>query len=68
MRRLPAYIGGGPTVSELAYQIVCVWLDPTPRPNIPAIDYLAAKFDVDEADVLRALAELERVGVLEVQR
>lgn len=77
-RRLPAWIAGGPEVSTLAYQVVCVAFgDPPARDSAPALDtrpfglvgvgrviaHLCEVLDADEADVLRAMAELERVGV-----
>lgn len=79
MRRLPAWIAGGPEVSALAYQVVCVAFgDPPAADCAPSLDvrpfdlvgtgqvvaHLCDVLDADEADVLRAMAELERVGVL----
>jgi len=78
LRRLPAWLAGGPEVSELAYRIVVLAFHdlavPPPRPD-PAFEmptifvtdvvaHLADQLDADEADVLRAMAELTRVGVL----
>ncbi len=81
MRRLPEWLAGGPEVSDLAYRVVVAAFDDPPRRprggvahmtvdrvhgDIGAVvEYLAGSLDVDEGDVLRALAELERVGVLE---
>jgi hypothetical protein len=77
-RRLPVWIAGGPEVSTLAYQIVCVAFgNPPARISAPALDtrpfdlvgtgrvvaHLCDVLDADEADVLRAMAELERAGV-----
>jgi hypothetical protein len=61
MRKLPSYLAGGPIVSDLAYAFVVLALeggDTTPR---AAADTLSC----DEADVLRAMGELERAGVFE---
>ena len=78
-RRLPAWIAGGPEVSTLAYQIVCEAFGNPPAPDsAPSLDmrpaeligtgrviaHLCERLDADEGDVLRAMAELERVGVL----
>ena len=61
--RLPAYIAGGPKVSDLAYRIVVRTLAEQKRPiTMPA---LADDLGVDEAEILRALEELQSVGVLE---
>ena len=79
MRRLPVWIGGGAEVSELAYRIVMLAFsdlaEPPPEPDptftLPhifvseIIDHLSRRLDADEADVLRAMAELERVGAFE---
>ena len=76
-RRLPEWLGDGAEVSELAYRIVvfatagrrlrrghhygiaieCVSIR-------ECVDTLADELDAEEADVLRALAELVRVGAL----
>src|SRR5215471_17990149 len=74
-RRLPAWVAGGPEVSTLAYQIVCEAFGEPPRPtrldlegargatNRDVVAYLVDVLDADEADVLRAMAELDRAGV-----
>lgn len=78
MRRLPRYIAGGPVVSDLAYDFVARAvaaqrfldgggeLDP-PTTDVELVEALADEYGVDEADVLRAFAELERAGVLEAK-
>ena len=76
-RRLPAWLGG-PLVSELAYRMVDVAFPrgipraaarvqlevPDEVSTLELVEELAERLDADEADVLRALAELEAVGVL----
>ncbi len=64
--KLPAYIADGPDVSTLAYHL-CV--DALNGRRMTPVES-AARHDVDEADVLRALAELADKGVLarEVER
>lgn len=76
-RRLPAWLGG-PLVSELAFGIVLIAtegeliprgvslvIEPDPDVSrVELVEELAERLDADEADVLRALAELQRVGVL----
>lgn len=57
---LPPTIGGGVAVSSLAYALV---RDALARRDVsPPV--AAERIGVDEADVLRALAELKRKGVL----
>jgi len=74
--RVPAY-RGGPLVGELAFAIVCfafpygvpleaghVMLEVHDDVAIgDVVEHLTRELEVDEADVLRALAELERVGL-----
>jgi hypothetical protein len=76
-RRLPVYIADGPEVSELAYRIVARALEGLEAVGtvdtfgvtlVEVVEHLAVELDVDEADVLRAWAELERVGALVVDR
>lgn len=80
-RRLPAWVAGGPEVSTLAYQIVVEAFGNPPRPPDGRLDvdvdgigagavvaHLCERLDADEADVLRAMAELERAGVLTTER
>jgi len=75
MRRLPRWLAGGPIVSDVAYDLVAIALEaPTLNGDLAfaarsitlaeLAQTLAAQLDVDEADVLRAWAELERAGVL----
>ena len=75
MRRLPLWLAGGPIVSDVAYDLVEIALE---RPELDTelealasriglvelAQSLAERLDVDEADVLRAWAELKRLGVL----
>jgi len=80
MRRLPAWLADGPEVSDLAYRVVAeAWGDPVQLPTTPPlaaerlslvelVERLAIRLAVDEADVLRSFAELERVGVLSTDR
>lgn len=78
---LPEWLGGE-IVSPLAYRIVCVGFgDPPVKPSpahrvTPTIDraslvhvvyFVADVLEEEEADVLRALAELKRLGVFEVR-
>jgi hypothetical protein len=70
LRRLPVWLADGPIVSDVAYRVVEVALD-APRTLdttgvslVDVVDHVAALLEVDEADVLRAFAELERAGVL----
>lgn len=73
-RRLPSWLADGPEVSLLAYQVVETALDAPATIDtrgvtlLDVVDHLADVLDVDEADVLRAFAELERAGVLTVSR
>ena len=76
-RRLPPWLAGGPEVSQLAYRIVLhtfLTTEPVAPREIAEITmgdivgHLAATLDADEADVLRALAELQQVGALETDR
>jgi len=74
-RRLPVWVAGGPEVSLLAYRIVAEAFGDPLRPtrldrevargvsNVDVIAHLCDRLDADEADVLRAMAELERAGV-----
>jgi hypothetical protein len=74
-RRLPAYIADGPEVSELAYRIVERALaatvelggDTSEITIVDVVQNLALDFEVDEADVLRALAELVDVGAYSIR-
>lgn len=75
-RRLPTYIADGPEVSELAYRIVeralaaTVELGAGDTSEITIVDVvqnLALDLEVDEADVLRALAELVDVGAYSIR-
>jgi len=80
-RRLPDWITGA-EVSELAYRIVVSAFETLEHPpdradpsmTLPHIyvgeivGHLCRRLDADEADVLRALAELERVGALKTER
>jgi hypothetical protein len=75
--RRAAALAGGPEVSELAYRIVLhtfLTTEPVAPREIAEITmgdivgHLAATLDADEADVLRALAELQQVGALETDR
>ena len=75
MRRLPIWLAGGPIVSDVAYDLVTIALE---RPElddeleraascitlVELAQSLAERLDVDEADVLRAWAELKRAGVM----
>lgn len=77
-RRVPAFLGG-PLVSELAFRVLLVaFPHGIPREAVfgivlevheditpgELVEHLAARLDEDEGDVCRALAELERVGLL----
>jgi hypothetical protein len=74
-RTVPAY-RGGPEVSELAYRIVLYGQGRRCKGQavelavgdevtvLEVVETLVDVLAVDEADVLRALAELEAVGVL----
>jgi len=75
MRRLPFWLAGGPIVSDVAYRLVVRALEPVEldeqlaevarRMTLAELaQSLAADLAVDEADVLRAWAELKRVGVM----
>jgi hypothetical protein len=72
MRRLPVWLAGGPIVSDVAYDLVAIALEPrelgaelAARITLAELaQALAARLEVDEADVLRAWAELKRVGVM----
>jgi len=70
VRRLPTWIADGPEVSDLAYQVVEHALDAphdldtTGITIAQVVAHLAEVLDVDEADVLRSFAELQRAGVL----
>jgi len=76
--RLPPWLAGGPEVSQLAYRIVLHTFRTITEPAAPRdiaeitmgdiVGHLAATLDADEADVLRALAELQQVGALETDR
>lgn len=71
MRRLPAYLAGGPEVSDLLYLIVVdCFRDRPPAPprglapsNCEMIDRLAERYGVDEFEILTALAEAQRKGL-----
>lgn len=77
-RRLPVWMADGPTVSDLAYRIVVqAFGDPPIKArastqnavvealtNYAVVLYLADELDADEGDILTALAELQRTGVL----
>lgn len=77
-RPLPVWLADGAKVSQLAYRVVTVpFGDPPRRHGVVAdldgatsisevVGFLADRLAVDEADVLRALAELQRVGAFEV--
>lgn len=72
-------LAGVAAVAELAYRIVLVAFHDLSRPPAPpdptfelpapmtgrVVDHFVARIGADEADVLRAMAELERVGALE---
>lgn len=58
MRKLPSWIGGA-EVTDLTYQVVVCHFE-----DAYTIDTLAEKLNVDEADILRAYAELRRAGVM----
>jgi hypothetical protein len=70
MKRLPTWLADGSEVSDLAYSVVEHALDAPHDLDtrgvtlIDVVEHLAGVLDVDEADVLRAFAELERAGVL----
>jgi hypothetical protein len=82
--RLPVWLADGAEVSGLAYRIVSIAFgpglnyDPPAHPGplhplpliktVEIIEHLARRLDVDEADVLRAMAELEHVGAFETVR
>jgi hypothetical protein len=79
-RLFPLWLGG-PLVSELAYRIFLFALPHVPEhvervtiepgdhvSNLEVVERLADRFERDEADVCRALAELERVGVFTTER
>ena len=64
MKRLPGWLKGA-EVSDLTYDVAASVFE-IPGRCSPAI--IAEHLGVDEADVLRSYAELERVGVLETSR
>jgi hypothetical protein len=75
MRRLPAWLADGPVVSDVAYRVVMLALEPVELDDelaavarslslVAVAQHVAGRLDVDEADVLRAWAELVDVGVL----
>ena len=72
LRKLPEWLAGGPVVSDTAYRLVELALDDHVNTRglglAEQVEHLAVVLEVDEADVLRAWAELERVGVLIVNR
>jgi hypothetical protein len=79
LRRLPRYLGAG-LVSPVAYRVAALAFGdgvrlPRRLPLLPRVEvdasgdtdlfrYIADLLEVDEADVLRAMAELQRVGAI----
>lgn len=75
MRRLPVWLADGPIVSDVAYRIVELALRPVELDDelaeaarsltrVELAQRIAELLDVDEADVLRGWAELQRLGVM----
>lgn len=80
MRRLPSWLAGGPEVEDLDYRVIVeAFGDPLELPTsapvarravtlVEVVETLALRLEVDEADVLRSFARLERAGVLSTDR
>ena len=63
-RALPAWLGGGAVVSAKTYDVVVERFAASQRGETLEIEDVANRLGLDEADVLRSLAELRDKGVM----